>query len=153
TAPDSPDALDLAVRSAVTDPAALRNFRQLDFVPFDPVHKRTQATVVQGANPPFKVSKGMPEVIFELCKLDPAAMAKARATVVDLGSRGYRTLAVARANPGTDDWSLLAILPMWDPPRDDSKATIRDVESKGIRVKMVTGDDTAVAREMARQLG
>jgi len=153
TAADSPDALDVAVRSAVRDPATLKNFRQLQFLPFDPVHKRTEATVVQGGNPPFKVSKGMPEVIFDLCKLDAAAMAKARSTVVDLGSRGYRTLAVARTSPGADDWSLLAILPMSDPPRDDSKATIQDVESKGIRVKMVTGDDTAVAREMARQLG
>ncbi len=153
TAEASPDALDAAVMRAVRDQAELEPFRQLAFVPFDPVHKRTEATVAQGAGPPFKVSKGMPEVIFELAKLDPAAMAKARATVDDLGARGYRTLAVARTAPGTDNWSLLAILPMSDPPRDDSKATIADVESKGIRVKMVTGDDTAVAREMARQLG
>jgi H+-transporting ATPase len=153
TAEASPDALDAAVMQAVHDRAELKPFRQLAFVPFDPVHKRTEATVQQGALQSFKVSKGMPEVIFELCKLDPAAMAKARSTVVDLGSRGYRTLAVARTAPGTDNWSLLAILPMSDPPRDDSKATIADVESKGIRVKMVTGDDTAVAREMARQLG
>ncbi|HEX2429236.1 MAG TPA: plasma-membrane proton-efflux P-type ATPase [Aestuariivirgaceae bacterium] len=153
TAEASPDALDVAVMQAVHDRAELKPFRQLAFVPFDPVHKRTEATVQQGALQSFKVSKGMPEVIFELCKLDPAAMAKARSTVVDLGSRGYRTLAVARTAPGTDNWSLLAILPMSDPPRDDSKATIADVESKGIRVKMVTGDDTAVAREMARQLG
>jgi H+-transporting ATPase len=153
TAEASPDALDAAVMQAVHDRAELKPFRQLAFVPFDPVHKRTEATVEQGGLQSFKVSKGMPEVIFELCKLDPAAMAKARSTVVDLGSRGYRTLAVARTAPGTDNWSLLAILPMSDPPRDDSKATIADVESKGIRVKMVTGDDTAVAREMARQLG
>jgi H+-transporting ATPase len=149
----SPDALDVAVMRAVPNRSELKPFRQLAFVPFDPVHKRTEATVQQGAGPSFKVSKGMPEVIFELCKLDPAAMAKARASVDDLGARGYRTLAVARTAPGTEDWSLLAILPMSDPPRDDSKATIADVESKGIRVKMVTGDDTAVAREMARQLG
>ena len=153
TAEASPDALDVAVMQAVHDRAELKPFRQLAFVPFDPVHKRTEATVEQGGLQSFKVSKGMPEVTFELCKLDPAAMAKARSTVVDLGSRGYRTLAVARTAPGTDNWSLLAILPMSDPPRDDSKATIADVESKGIRVKMVTGDDTAVAREMARQLG
>jgi H+-transporting ATPase len=153
TAANSPDALDVAVRRAVHAPAELTPFHQLAFVPFDPVHKRTEATVQEGANPPFKVSKGMPEVIFELCTLDPAAMAKARAAVVDLGSRGYRTLAVARTASGANDWLLLAILPMSDPPRDDSKATIADVESKGIRVKMVTGDDTAVAREMARQLG
>jgi len=153
TAEASPDALDVAVMRAVNDRGALGQFRQLSFVPFDPVHKRTEATVQQGASASFKVSKGMPEVIFELCKLDPPAMAKARGAVNDLGARGYRTLAVAQTAPGTDDWSLLAILPMSDPPRDDSKATIADVESKGIRVKMVTGDDTAVAREMARQLG
>ena len=153
TAEASPDALDVAVMRAVNDRGALGQFRQLSFVPFDPVHKRTEATVQQGASASFKVSKGMPEVIFELCKLDPPAMAKARGAVNDLGARGYRTLAVAQTAPGTDDWSLLAILPMSDPPRDDSRATIADVESKGIRVKMVTGDDTAVAREMARQLG
>ena len=153
TVADSPDALDVAVRSAMHDPAMLASFQQLQFVPYDPVHKRTEATVARGTNATFKVSKGMPQVIFDLCKLDPPAMDKARASVIDLGSRGYRTLAVARTSAGTENWSLLAILPMSDPPRDDSRATIRDVESKGIRVKMVTGDDTAVAREMARQLG
>jgi H+-transporting ATPase len=42
---------------------------------------------------------------------------------------------------------------MFDPPRADSKATIEEVNAKGIRVKMVTGDDTAIAIETARQLG
>jgi H+-transporting ATPase len=48
---------------------------------------------------------------------------------------------------------LLGILPMFDPPRDDSRATIERAEAKGVRIKMVTGDDTAIAREIARQLG
>ncbi|MEH6876356.1 MAG: hypothetical protein V7849_18400, partial [Candidatus Competibacter sp.] len=50
-------------------------------------------------------------------------------------------------------WSLLGILPMFDPPRDDSKQTIDLANAKGVRAKMITGDDTAIARETARQLG
>ena len=42
---------------------------------------------------------------------------------------------------------------MFDPPRDDSRATIEMANAKGVRVKMVTGDDTAIAIETARQLG
>ena len=74
-------------------------------------------------------------------------------TVADLASRGYRALAVARSGDSGKSWALLGILPMFDPPRDDSRATIERAEAKGVRVKMVTGDDTAIAREIARQLG
>ncbi len=42
---------------------------------------------------------------------------------------------------------------MFDPPRDDTKATIDAVVGKGVAVKMITGDDTAIAVETARQLG
>ena len=48
---------------------------------------------------------------------------------------------------------MLGVLPMFDPPRDDFKMTIENAMAKGVRVKMVTGDDTAIARETARQLG
>jgi H+-transporting ATPase len=42
---------------------------------------------------------------------------------------------------------------MFDPPRDDSKETIDRAAEKGVRVMMITGDDTAIAIETARQLG
>jgi H+-transporting ATPase len=62
-------------------------------------------------------------------------------------------LAVARSDDDGVTWSLLCILPMFDPPRDDSKMTIDKVREKGVQVKMITGDDTAIAIETARQLG
>ena len=49
--------------------------------------------------------------------------------------------------------ALLGILPMFDPPAMTSKATIDAVKAKGIAVKMITGDDTAIAIEVARELG
>jgi H+-transporting ATPase len=48
---------------------------------------------------------------------------------------------------------LLGVLPMSDPPREQAKATIASAEQMGIKVKMVTGDQIAIARETSRQLG
>jgi H+-transporting ATPase len=59
---------------------------------------------------------------------------------------------VARQDKNTA-WSFLGILPLFDPPRDDARETIDQAQSHGIRVKMITGDHGAIARETARQLG
>ena len=70
----------------------------------------------------------------------------------DFAAKGYRTLGVARAD---DDgsWQFLGILPLYDPPREDSAETIAQAQAHGIQVKMVTGDNLAIAREIAGQLG
>ncbi len=90
-------------------------------------------------------------MIFKLCKLDDKTLAKARKDVEDFASRGYRTLGVARADDG-DNWQFLGILPLEDPPRADSADTIRQAQDHGIDVKMVTGDNVAIARQIASQL-
>jgi H+-transporting ATPase len=45
------------------------------------------------------------------------------------------------------------VIPLYDPPRQDSKATIETATKMGVKVKMVTGDQIAIAKETARQLG
>jgi H+-transporting ATPase len=146
------DAIDTAVIAALKDQDALKAYRQTKFVPFDPVTKRTEATVVD-AQGTSVVTKGAPQVIVALAKPAADVAQKAKATVDELAAKGSRALAVARSRDGGQTWSLLGILPMFDPPRDDSKATIALANEKGVRVKMVTGDDTAIAIETARQLG
>ena len=75
-----------------------------------------------------------------------------REAVDNLASRGYRALGVART--GDDGrWHMLGVLPLYDPPRADSKETIDTARELGIEVKMVTGDQVAIAREISRQLG
>jgi H+-transporting ATPase len=54
-------------------------------------------------------------------------------------------------DPGSA-WEFLGILPLSDPPREDSAATIAEARKHGIAIKMVTGDDVAIAREIARKL-
>jgi H+-transporting ATPase len=121
-------------------------------VPFDPVGKRTEATIRDAGNHTFKVTKGAPQVILSLAQVDQATRAKAEHAISDLAAKGYRTLGVARGDEA-GAWHFLGILPLYDPPREDSAETIGQARRHGIAVKMVTGDNLAIAAEIAQQLG
>ncbi|MBW2010689.1 MAG: plasma-membrane proton-efflux P-type ATPase [Deltaproteobacteria bacterium] len=146
------DAIDLAVIGGLSDQEGLKKYQQLKFVPFDPVGKLTEATVKDTQNHIFKVTKGAPQVILGLVQADKKTRVKADQLINDFAAKGYRTLGVARAE---DDgpWQFLGILPLYDPPRKDSAETIARAHSHGIKMKMVTGDNLAIAREIAGQLG
>jgi H+-transporting ATPase len=144
------DPIDLAVIAAA--PADLSRDGLSDFVPFDPVSKRTVATVAGGADTgTYRVSKGAPQVIADLCAGDPAT-ARLSATVDGFAARGFRSLGVARTD-GQGDWRLLGVLGLADPPREDSAATIAAARRLGLEVKMVTGDQVAIGGEIAREVG
>ncbi|WKE67005.1 plasma-membrane proton-efflux P-type ATPase [Gallaecimonas kandeliae] len=128
-----------------------QDYRQLAFTPFDPVRKRTEALVeYQGQQ--FKAIKGAPQVLLALAELSEEASAELRAKVETLAGEGFRTLAVARQQ-GEGPLTLLGLIPLFDPPRDDSKAVIDEMHGCGVKVKMVTGDNQAIAREIGRRLG
>jgi H+-transporting ATPase len=145
------DAIDLAVLAGLKTPEVLAPYQQLKFVPFNPVDKRTEATVKDEAGHSFWVTKGAPQVILDLAKVSADVRAKAEQAVNAFAAKGYRTLGVARAEH-EGAWSFLGILPLFDPPREDSASTIQDAERHGVQVKMVTGDNLAIAREMASKL-
>jgi len=157
TQASSEDPIDLAVLHALKDRSALDKFKQTGFVPFDPVNKRTVATVADAAGHTGQYAKGAPQVIAALARLDPATLARYQATVNELASRGYRALGVAKSDDGNPDgarsWQLLGIISLSDPPRPDAKATIAETERLGLNVKMVTGDDVAIGDQIAKQLG
>ena len=69
----------------------------------------------------------------------------------DLAGRGYRTIGVAVAQ-ADDPWVFEGILSLLDPPRPDSKSTIAKARAYGVKVKMVTGDNVAIARQIASEL-
>jgi H+-transporting ATPase len=72
--------------------------------------------------------------------------------VNDFAARGYRALGVARAG-GDGKFQLLGVLPLFDPPREDAKSTVATAAEMGVKIKMVTGDALAIARETAKTLG
>lgn len=146
------DPIDMAVLHGVTESSRLSDYHQTGFTPFDPVHKRTEASIQSSDGESFMVSKGAPQVILDLCHPPNDVARAANAKVEDFAGRGFRTLGVARRE-GTGPWQFLGLLSLFDPPRPDSAETIREATAAGIEVKMVTGDDTAIGRQIAGQLG
>jgi H+-transporting ATPase len=145
------DTIDLAVIAGVKD-GALKSYQILHFQPFDPVHKRTEATVKAPDGTSFQVAKGAPQVILEMSSDDAEVKAAVEKAVNDFAGRGFRSLGVARTgDDGT--WTFVGILPLFDPPRPQAKATIASAVHMGVKIKMVTGDQIAIARETSRQLG
>jgi H+-transporting ATPase len=127
-----------------------KSWKQTTFVPFDPVSKRTEAEVEHGGEK-FAAVKGAPQVLVEMAKLDDDSAKSIHKMVDLLAGKGYRTLAVGRKT--ADKFSLLGLIPLYDPPRDDSRAVIADLADHGVKVKMVTGDNVAIAREIGNILG
>ncbi len=121
------------------------------FKPFDPVSKRTEAAIEDGAGHRFQVSKGAPQVILELVAPKAALQQEVEAKVNAFAVKGYRALGVARTD-AQGDWQFAGLIPLYDPPREDSAETIATAESMGVSVKMVTGDHAAIAREIAQQV-
>jgi H+-transporting ATPase len=150
--PESQDAIDRAVLSGLKDRRALDPYQIAHFQPFDPVHKRTEALVTGAEKSSFKVSKGAVQVILPLAADADQVQAEVEAAVKGFAARGFRSLGVAQTQPD-GQWQFLGVLPLFDPPREDSKQTIATASQMGVKVKMVTGDQMAIAKEMARQLG
>ena len=148
------DAIDYCITRAaeqIGKALELDAHEELDFLPFDPVIKRTEATVRRKSDGVvFRVTKGAPQVIIGMCDDGateaaddwPARKAKALQAVEDLASRGYRALGVA-VTVGSGDgeekkdarWKFLGVLSLFDPPRVDTARTIERACAMGIEVK------------------
>ncbi|MEO2117642.1 MAG: plasma-membrane proton-efflux P-type ATPase [Methanocaldococcus sp.] len=146
------DAIDMAIlneakKLGLTE--RIKNYKIKKFIPFDPVIKRTEAEITN--NEEFKVSKGAPQVILDLCNADEELRRKVEEIVDKLAENGYRALGVAVYKNGR--WQFVGIIPLYDPPRDDAPLAIKKIKELGVIIKMVTGDHIAIAKNIARMLG
>jgi H+-transporting ATPase len=146
------DVIDLAVIDYAKNLPASEQYAQELFTPFDPATKRSEA-IVEHDGKRFRVVKGAPQVILSLCKVDDETGKSANANVELLSQKGYRTLAVAKSeDDDLDNLRLVGLLPLADPPRPDSKETIGELKRLGVKTKMLTGDNVAIAKEIAEQV-
>ena len=149
---ENQDPIDLAIIGGVKDKQAMESYQLVHFQPFDPVHKRTEATVKGKDGQTVKFTKGAPQVILAL---DPDAsqiQPQVDKAINEFAARGFRALGVAQAD-GQGRWHFLGVIPLFDPLREDSRDTIEAAEKMGVEVKMVTGDQLAIAKEIGEQLG
>ena len=148
---DNNDTIDLAVLGGLKDKDSLKAYEVVHFQPFDPVHKRTEATVKAKDGKTFKVTKGAPQVILKLSANVVQVKPAVEKAVNEFAARGFRSLGVARADQ-EDKWQFVGVLPLFDPPREDAKETIATALAMGVKIKMVTGDALAIAQETAKKL-
>jgi H+-transporting ATPase len=161
---ENQDAIDGCIVGTLENPADARaGIKLLDFKPFNPVDKRTEITYLdEKENVLKRATKGMTGIIIELCSRNKTSELEDQleADVEEFARRGLRALAVAYEDvngtepdsPGTG-FELVGLLSIFDPPRSDTKQTIDDAMALGVKVKMVTGDQLAIAKETGRRLG
>lgn len=92
--------------------------------------------------------KGEPNTIVSICR--PQAKG-ALAHVDRMATKGYRVIAVA-ASKDEKAYELVGLVALFDPLREDSKATVETAHKLGVDVRIVTGDDAAIAREIGKQI-
>ncbi|CAF1451450.1 unnamed protein product, partial [Didymodactylos carnosus] len=155
---------DTCVVGAFGDPKKAHDgIEEMFFKPFNPTEKRTEITYKQlSDNTVHRISKGMSHAILELCTRDKTneQIKQLNDDVDEYARRGLRALAVAMDDvpSGTADgqgngFKLIGLLPIYDPPRTDTKETIDRALELGVKVKMITGDQLAIAKETGRRLG
>ncbi|KAL2502257.1 ATPase 2 [Forsythia ovata] len=158
---ENQDAIDAAIVGTLADPKEARaGIREVHFFPFNPVDKRTALTYIDSNGNWHRASKGAPEQILALCNCKEDLKKKVHGVIDKFAERGLRSLAVARQevpekskdSPGSP-WQFVGLLSLFDPPRHDSAETIRQALHLGVNVKMITGDQLAIAKETGRRLG
>jgi H+-transporting ATPase len=148
------DSIDNAILEYVNKNKSLKEayaeYNVKSFSPFDPIQKKSDAVAEDKNGKTLKIAKGAPQVIFDMAggnsKFD-----KYRKEVDNAAKSGFRVIGVAYQYEN-EEWQLAGLIPLSDPPRDDSAKTIADALEMGVKVKMITGDNIAIARQIAEKL-
>jgi H+-transporting ATPase len=148
------DTIDTTIITKTLEKQAdiIKTYKIVKFKPFDPVSKRTEASLEDSKGNKFLVTKGAPQTILSLTTNKKTESDKANETVNSFALKGYRALGVAKTD-AQNKWQFIGLIGMYDPPREDSAETIKTAESMGVNVKMVTGDHAAIASEIAKEVG
>ncbi|KAJ7548173.1 hypothetical protein O6H91_07G000900 [Diphasiastrum complanatum] len=158
---ENQDAIDTAIIGMLSDPKEARaGIEEVHFLPFNPTDKRTALTYIDAEGKMHRASKGAPEQILELSFNRAEIAHRVHAIIDKFAERGLRSLAVAFQDvpEGVKEssgglWHFVGLLPLFDPPRQDSADTISRALNLGVNVKMITGDQLAIAKETGRRLG
>ena len=145
------DAVIAKARSIHAVADVLGRYSVVDFKPFDPVLKRTEATVESRDGGRFRVAKGAPQVVLSLVSNKTEIEDRVNEIVDTFASKGQRALGVIKGDE-EGNWQFVGLLAIYDPPREDSAETIKTAQKMGLDVKMVTGDHIAIAKQIAQEV-
>lgn len=145
----------------------IKGYRKIDEIPFD-FARRRMSIVAEKAGKRFLITKGAPEEVFKSSKyyysagkrarLDKDIIEKIRLQYHKFSMEGYRVLAVAikevsrnKTVYGKNDESdleIIGFISFFDPPKQDVKEVLLELEKNGIEIKIITGDNDLVTRKI-----
>lgn len=149
-------ALLLRLRDKGTDYAEMRRTAEIkDRLPFS-TERKYMATVAQVDGKDWLFVKGAPEIVMGFCNITDDEKARITAQLRAYQNKAMRTLAFACRQTdamNVEGLTLQAVAAISDPLRTDVPDAVAECHSAGIQVKIVTGDTSATAVEIARQIG
>ena len=168
--------LDVAVLEHVEVHEHLRpdaKFAKIDEVPFDFQRRRMSVVVAEHGGPHILICKGAVEEVYSVCNraeqhgevvaLEPEHHDELQALTREFNDDGFRVIAVAykelppeQSTYGVADEDGLVLagyIAFLDPPKDSAREAIRVLQEYGVAVKVLTGDNEAVTRNICRQVG
>jgi len=167
--------LDIAVLQHVEMHGILgidKGFAKIDEIPFDFSRRRLSVVVAHGPDKHILICKGAVEEIFAVCsryeidgttgRLDESHFATAKEETIALNSDGFRVVAVAYKELDASqtvysaaderDLILLGYIAFLDPPKESAAAAIAALAGKGVRVKILTGDNEVITRKVCHEV-
>ena len=163
--------LTLGLKAGLDAAFETKSLPRSDAIPFD-AERRFMATLHHGHRGEAVIClKGAPERVIEMCRSqrregsdEPIRPEYWHERIERMAARGQRVLALAVKPAGSrhrelrfDDvengFTLLGLVGLIDPPREEAVAAVAECQAAGIRVKMITGDHGSTARAIAGQLG
>ena len=114
--------------------------------------KKYMLTTVDMGDKTMTFVKGAPEIVLNMCTPDAPERQRAEEVLAHYQQQAMRTLAFAYAT-GDEPFTLQGVVAISDPVRPDVPPAVAECQRAGIQVKVVTGDTSATAIEIARQIG
>lgn len=114
--------------------------------------KKYMLTTVDMGDKTMTFVKGAPEIVLSMCTPDAPERQRAEEVLAHYQQQAMRTLAFAYAT-GDEPFTLQGVVAISDPVRPDVPPAVAECQRAGIQVKVVTGDTSATAIEIARQIG
>ncbi len=151
---DSKSAIDQAITRKAATLAARQPFEIKTYTPADSERKRS--TVLAEINGRLTlISVGAPQVIENLTGTSADTRALYESHIGEAAEEGYRAIGVAvkEGSAIESDMRLAGLLLLADPLDADAKQTIDFLEANGVGVKMLTGDNLAIAKRSMDELG
>jgi len=165
--------LDEAISSGKTDGDRLGDYVKVDEIPYDFVRKRLSIIVREPSSPEvLMICKGAVSNVLEVCSsvvgedgtrpLDETRVKAIDDRMRSWSTQGYRVLGLAirhlpaKSSYGRDDereLSFAGFLLFLDPPKTGMAETLKALDARGIKVKMITGDNRYVAAHLAETIG